>query len=79
MSYSVRLEEEDRYGDIVMVLKIERDGKVVEEHGDRGEPEDNSYYRDWSWVPKALKKAYEFGLEDGRRATDSGGLGGGAK
>ncbi len=69
MSYTVRIDDEQRYGDDYQVLRIERDGKVLEEHGDRGEPEDNSYYRDWSWVQGALEKAYAFGLEDGRGSS----------
>ncbi len=66
MSYAVRIDDEERYGDEHQVLRVERNGVVIEEHGDRGEPEDNSFYRDWSWVQEALKKAYAFGLEDGR-------------
>jgi hypothetical protein len=63
----VRLDEEERYGDFHQVLRIERNGVVIEEQQDGGEPEDQSFCRDWAWVPEALKKAYAFGLEDGRR------------
>jgi hypothetical protein len=67
-TYTVRLDEEERYGDPYLVLRIARNGVDIEERSDRGEPEDNSYYRDWGWVPGALRKAYEFGLADGREA-----------
>jgi len=47
-------------------LVIERNGKEVEDHWDGGEPEDNSYGRDWRWVCEAIETAYRFGLEDGK-------------
>ena len=37
------------------------------EYYDGGEPEDNSFGRDWSWVTTELQKAYEQGLVDGRK------------
>jgi hypothetical protein len=38
------------------------DGKPVEYLAqDGGEPEDSSFARDWSWVPGALKRAYDLG------------------
>lgn len=45
--------------------------KIKTEHGeetyyDGGEPEDNSFGRDWSWVPYELRRAYEKGLEDAK-------------
>lgn len=46
-------------------LRVERDGAVIRSECDGGEPEDQLYYRDWSWVPDALREAYEFGLKDG--------------
>lgn len=32
---------------------------------DGGEPEDQSFRRDWGWVPDALNEAYRQGLRDG--------------
>ena len=32
---------------------------------DGGEPEDNSFIRDWAWVPTALEQAYNEGFERG--------------
>ena len=29
-----------------------------------GEPEDNSFGRDWGWVPAELKNAYQKGIDD---------------
>jgi hypothetical protein len=32
---------------------------------DGGEPEDQTLYRNWSWVVEALNKAYEDGVDEG--------------
>ena len=50
------------------VLRIIRNGKVVREEYDYGEPEDNSFSRDWSWVKDAILDAYEAGKTDEREA-----------
>jgi hypothetical protein len=42
------------------------DGKPVEILGeDGGEPEDQSFRRDWAWVPQALQDAYDLGYGHG--------------
>lgn len=43
------------------VLFILIDGAIQSYWTDRGEPEDNSFGRDWSWVAPALEQAYETG------------------
>jgi hypothetical protein len=48
-------------------LIIERDGKLLSCHSDGGEPEDNRFGRDWSWVANAIRQAYEFGVQDGKK------------
>lgn len=48
-------------------LKVVHNGKVVMTEYDGGEPEDQSFDRDWSWVPMALKEMYELGLKDGAK------------
>ena len=41
-------------------------GKPVEPIGwDGGEPEDQTLWRDWSWVAPALQAAYELGRSHG--------------
>lgn len=43
-----------------------RDGEPVELIGvDGGEPEDQTFGRDWCWVPGALQAAYDRGRNDG--------------
>lgn len=48
-------------------LRILHDGYLIREEFDGGEPEDQSFYRDWSWVAGALRQAYECGFEDGKK------------
>lgn len=75
MSYEVRFltkeEEEEYYGwesdGYSSSLGIFIDDVLSQVHNDGGEPEDNSFGRDWSWVPQALKAAYQKGLEDGKK------------
>lgn len=46
---------------------IIRDDSGEREQWDGGEPEDNSFIRDWAWVAKELLNAYEQGKKDGAR------------
>lgn len=39
-------------------------GDEVMIHSDGGEPEDNSFTRDWSWVKGVIEKAYAQGRKD---------------
>ncbi len=45
------------YGDEYRELVDTSTGDVVGSDG--GEPEDNTFYRDWSWVPTLLNKVAE--------------------
>lgn len=63
MAYSVRLEpveNDSRYRNRLIIT--DDDGES--EHWDGGEPEDNSFLRDWSWVADELRNAYEQGKKD---------------
>ena len=51
-------------------LRIMRNGEVVRLETDGGEPEDQSFYRDWAWVADAIRQAYEYGLEDGAKQRE---------
>ncbi len=46
-------------------IAILRHGRV-EFHWDGGEPEDNTYGRDWAWVHGAIVNAYKAGFDDAR-------------
>jgi hypothetical protein len=63
--FEVTLTDESGAYDHRQVLRIVRNGVVILEEADGGEPEDQSFYRDWKWVLAALEKAYALGLEDG--------------
>jgi hypothetical protein len=41
-------------------------GETILTELDGGEPEDNTFVRDWAWVPGIIERAYELGLEDGK-------------
>jgi hypothetical protein len=45
-------------------LRVYDDELIAEEY-DYGEPEDNSFRRDYEWVAPLLKKVYDIGKEDG--------------
>jgi len=45
-------------------LQISHNGQVIREEWDGGEPEDNTFSRDYAWVKYALEEAYRLGRED---------------
>ena len=58
MSYSVEyIENEDAPYDYSTTIVIE-DDNGTREYRDGGEPEDQTFYRDWNWVADELIKAY---------------------
>lgn len=46
-------------------LLIIKTGDRTDVECDGGEPEDNLFFRGWSWVAPAIQRAYEQGLKDG--------------
>ena len=66
MRYKVKYEDyidPDVYTELVVI----HDGEEIYRERDRGEPEDNSFYRDWEWVGPALEDAYRMGFKDGKK------------
>ncbi len=51
-------------------LQIFYDGNLLNEYCDFGEPEDNSFIRDYKWVQPELKRANEMGFSDGVRIAN---------
>ena len=49
-------------------LVVEHDGKVLRVETDGGEPEDNMFFRSYSWIDTALLEAYKCGLKDAKVA-----------
>ena len=46
-------------------LTASHNGEVVMYGIDHGEPEDNSFLRDYDWIKPALEQAYALGVADG--------------
>lgn len=84
MSYSVKVHEEFDslppelkeefegayiFSDGGHVLVIEVNGKLDMWYTDKGEPEDNTFGRDYGWIVRELREAYAQGLSDGREGT----------
>jgi hypothetical protein len=51
--------------DYRLFLVIRENGVMVDAWPDHGEPEDNSFGRDWAWVPEQLQHAYQVGKDAG--------------
>lgn len=47
-------------------IKILHNNKVLSIESDAMEPEDSYFFRDLSWIPNALEKAYQLGYEDAK-------------
>ena len=52
-------------------LVMTEDGEEVRRESDGGEPEDNSFMRDWNWVADAISQAYNIGLKHGKEEVQS--------
>ena len=63
MSYQVEIVDDQEY-DYRSILIATHNNKIVVKEYDHGEPEDNSFYRDYKWVKQALLDAYAAGLSD---------------
>lgn len=46
-------------------LTVHHDGELIAEHYDRGEPEDNSFGRDYAWIGPLLEQVYALGIKVG--------------
>lgn len=55
-----------RWSDHRALMVVTHNQEVICKHADGGEPEDNSFARDWNFVPGIIKKAYELGVKDGK-------------
>lgn len=54
----------NNWGEWRTELIITHKGKEIERHCDGGEPEDNSFMRDWNWIAEAIETAYNLGVKD---------------
>jgi len=68
MSYHVEVKraEDERGVDEYRNMIVITDDSGKRDYWDYGEPEDNSFNRDWKWVARELQVAYEQGIKDER-------------
>lgn len=63
--YKVTLDENEHGDNTTLTI---RHGYQTVIYYDGGEPEDNSFYRDYSWIAPELELAYKLGFQDGWKA-----------
>lgn len=70
IQYIIEVEEVDEdawyVDDHATVVRVDADGTRTEVGWIGGEPEDNTHYRNYSWIVPELNDAYRRGVEDGR-------------
>lgn len=59
-------DEDDWDSPYALVFRQNDDGTKTQVGRIGGDPEDNSYYRTYSWIVEALNDAYELGVEHSR-------------
>jgi hypothetical protein len=47
-------------------IRVKHHGKTILLESDAVEPEDATFYRDFSWIPRWLTKSYELGLKESK-------------
>jgi hypothetical protein len=62
--FQVSIEYDDSGYRFGYTLIVKHNGEIILEECDHGEPEDNSFMRDYAWIKPALEKAYNLGLTD---------------
>lgn len=61
------LSQEDwQHSDYGWLIRVYHNEDLIATESDCGEPEDNSFVRDYKWIKPLLEKVYELGLGDGR-------------
>lgn len=67
MSLTASFEQYEQYeGDYGLELVVIHNGKEILRESDRGEPEDQTFCRNFRWVRDAIETAYRLGLEDAK-------------
>lgn len=55
------------YGKTFLIVRHNKE--IIISQSDGGEPEDQTFSRDWSWVKGAIEKAYNLGVQDGSKRS----------
>lgn len=63
--YQLSAEDLAEHGDGHNLLKVFHNEKLIMTATDGGESEDQSFFRDWSWIKDALLQMYEIGKAEG--------------
>lgn len=71
---SATLKEEWKYHKYATFLQVLHNEVEVAFHHDSMEPEDTRFYRDLSWVPSLITKAYMAGIQDGKEGLEKAAL-----
>jgi len=65
MSYRTEIEQIDtKSGDEYSVLRIFHGDEMIESYDDAGSCEDRTLDRNYAWIEKELKRAYDLGKHD---------------
>lgn len=70
--YQLSPEDLAEHGDGHNLLKVFHNEKLIMTATDYGEPEDNTFFRDWDWIKDALIKMYEIGKAEGGENLNEG-------
>lgn len=62
--FNLNAEEKDYAREDANLLRVTHNGKTILLECDGGEPEDASFFRDYSFVATAIRRAYELGKQD---------------
>jgi hypothetical protein len=68
-TFEVKMETNDDSYEYYTTMKVFHKGILIASESDGGEPEDNSFGRDWNFVPGLVEKAYLLGVTDGAAAA----------
>jgi hypothetical protein len=64
-AFTVEVQSIDTGWEFHNELVVTHNGVEIARECDQGEPEDNSFSRDYHWVAPLIRKAYELGRADG--------------
>lgn len=68
VTYIMEVEEDDGWDSgFATIVRIDHDGSRTEVGWIGSEPEDNTYYRAYSWILPELNAAYQQGVKDTRK------------
>lgn len=71
VTYIMETDEDDDWSHgCATIIRVNEDGSRTEVGWIGSEPEDNTYYRAYSWILPELNEAYRQGIEAGKALVD---------